>query len=128
MNFTLIFLLRRRVICFKSEISLVNGILVFYVLIVHRQPTYSLPSGQEYFSLLNVTVEIIVYQLIDVTPFKFLGDSVVEGANCVLKRGNVTIFKNMNIDTSALTQIQVSKTHDRKSTSIYCIIDLEIMV
>ena len=36
---------------FELEMILVNVILGFYILLVHRQPIYSLPSGQEYFSL-----------------------------------------------------------------------------
>ena len=33
------------------------------------------------------------YQFIDVTTFDFLGDSIVETANCVLKSGDVTVSK-----------------------------------
>ena len=47
MNF--IFLIAVVDYLFELEISLVNGILSFYVLVVHGKPTDSLPSGQEYF-------------------------------------------------------------------------------
>ena len=50
------------------------------------------------------------YHYIDVATFVFFGDSIVEAANYGLKRGDVTGSTNMNIDTSALTQIQISKT------------------
>ena len=43
------------------------------------------------------------YHFIDVATFDFVGDTVVEVANCGLKRSDVTVFTNMNIDTSALT-------------------------
>ena len=67
------------------------------------------------------------YHFIGVTTFDFFGDSIVEGANCVLRRGDVTIPTNMNID-AMLTQIQISKHRLKKSTSIYCVISLAIMV
>ena len=54
------------------------------------------------------------YKFIDVTTFDFVGDSIVEASNSGLKRGNVTISMNMNIDTSALTQVQIGKTKARK--------------
>ena len=45
------------------------------------------------------------YYFIDVTTFNFLGDTIVKGANHRLKRGDVIVSKNMNIDISAITQI-----------------------
>ena len=68
------------------------------------------------------------YELIDVTTFEFPGDSIVETENCELKRGDVTVFTNINIDISALTQFQISITQARKIISRYCVINLEIMV
>ena len=44
----------------------------------------------------------------------FFGDSIVEASNSGLKGGNVTISTNMNIDTSAFTQVQIGKTQTRK--------------
>ena len=43
------------------------------------------------------------YRFIDLIIFDFLGDSIIEGENCGLKRGDVTVSANINIDTSALT-------------------------
>ena len=70
------------------------------------------------------SIEIIMkyvchYYFIDVTTFYFLGDSIAKSANCGLKRGDVTVSTNMNIDTSTLTQIQISKTQAKKITSTY---------
>ena len=45
------------------------------------------------------------YKFIDVTIFDFICDSTVEALNNGLKRGDVTFSTNMNIDTSALTQV-----------------------
>ena len=45
------------------------------------------------------------YEFIDVTTFDFVGDSIIEAANCGLKRSDKKLSTNMNIDTSALTQI-----------------------
>ena len=64
------------------------------------------------------------YKFIDVTKFDFVGDSIVEASSSGLKRGDVTVSTNMNIDTSALTQVQLSKTQARKNTSTYCVIDI----
>ena len=50
------------------------------------------------------------FYFINVTTFDFLGDIIVEAANYGLKRGVVTVSTNMNIDTQALNQIQISKT------------------
>ena len=54
------------------------------------------------------------YQFIDVTNFDFVRDNSVEAANCGIKRGDVTVCTNMNIDTSSLTQIQIPKSKVRK--------------
>ena len=54
------------------------------------------------------------YKFIDVTTFYFFGDSIIEASNSGLKRGDVTVSTNMNIDTSALTQVQIGKTQARK--------------
>ena len=43
---------------FKLEVILVNGILCFYLLVVHGQPPDFLPSGQECFSLWFLTAEV----------------------------------------------------------------------
>ena len=53
-------------------------------------------------------------KLIDITTFDFAGDSIVEASNSGLKRGGVTVSTNMHIDTSALTQIQISKSQAKK--------------
>ena len=45
------------------------------------------------------------YHFISVTTFDFLGDITVEESNCGLKRGDVTVSTNMNIDISAMTQM-----------------------
>ena len=45
------------------------------------------------------------YHFIDVTTFNFLGDSIVEGANCGLEGGDVSVSKNMNIHTSSMAQM-----------------------
>ena len=50
------------------------------------------------------------YKFIDVTTFDFVGDSIFEASNNRLKRGDITVSTNMNIDTSALTQVQIIKT------------------
>ena len=54
------------------------------------------------------------YHFINVTTFCFLGDSIVKGGICGLKRGDTSVSKNMNIDKSVMTQIQISKTKARK--------------
>ena len=54
------------------------------------------------------------YHFIDVTSFGFIGDSIVEGSNCGLKRGDIAISTNMNIDISGMNQVQISKTQARK--------------
>ena len=68
------------------------------------------------------------YHFIDVTTFDFLGNSIVEVANCGLKRGDVAASTHMNIDTSSLTQIQISKHIGSKKIGMYRAINLEIMV
>ena len=45
------------------------------------------------------------YEFIDATIFDFLGDSIVEATSCGLKRVDVIVSTNMNMYTSALTQI-----------------------
>ena len=54
------------------------------------------------------------YHFTDVTTSDFADDSIVEATNCGLKRGDVTISTNMNIDTAVLTQINISKSQARK--------------
>ena len=68
------------------------------------------------------------YKFINVTTFNFVGDSIIEALNSGLKRSDVTISTNTNIDTSALTQIQIGRTQAGKSTGTYYVIDFEIMV
>ena len=50
------------------------------------------------------------YHFIDVTNFDFFGDNIVEATNCGLKRVDITVTTNMNIDTPLLTKIQMSKS------------------
>ena len=61
----------------------------------------SLESNMEY---------LCHYYVIDVNIFIFLSDSIVEAANYGLRRGDVIVSTNMNIDTSELTQIKVSRS------------------
>ena len=68
------------------------------------------------------------YNFIHVTSFYFLGDGIIEKVNFRLKRGDVTVSKNMSINTLVMTQIQMSKTQARKIKSTYCVIYLTIMV
>ena len=50
------------------------------------------------------------YKFIDVTTFGFVGDIIVKASNSGLKMGDVTVSTNINVDKSALTQIQIGKT------------------
>ena len=43
------------------------------------------------------------YLFIDVTTFNFVGDNIAEALNSELKKSDITITINMNIDTSAFT-------------------------
>ena len=45
------------------------------------------------------------YYFIDITKFDYVGDSIVEGSIYGLKRGDVSVSINTNIDTLALNQI-----------------------
>ena len=45
------------------------------------------------------------YNFIDVTTLYLVGDSIVEGSNSGLKRVNVTVSTDMNIDTLSLNQV-----------------------
>ena len=78
-------------------------------------------------SIENNTEYLYHYKSIDITAFDFIGNSIVEAANFGLKEVDVTVSTNINIDKSALTQIKLSKTHDLKNTSTYCVMNLEIM-
>ena len=49
------------------------------------------------------------YKFINITTFDFLDDSIIAALSYELKRGYVTDSIHMNIDTSELTQIQISK-------------------
>ena len=57
-------------------------------------------------------------KFIDVTIFDFFGDSLVEASNSGLKWGDVTVSSYMNIDISALTQVQIGKTQARENTQV----------
>ena len=55
------------------------------------------------------------YHFIDVTTLDSVGVSIIEGSNCGLKRGDNSVSTNMNIDTLALTQIQISEIQAQKT-------------
>ena len=68
------------------------------------------------------------YHFINITQFDFLSDSIVEVAKCGLKSDNVTVSTNMDIDTSSLTQIQISQIQARKNNKFLLNYYLAIMV
>ena len=43
------------------------------------------------------------YEFMYGTAFDFVGDIIIEAISCGLKRGDVTVSTNVNIDTSAMT-------------------------
>ena len=58
------------------------------------------------------------YHFIDVTAFSFLGNNIFKGANGRLTKGDVTVSKNMSINTSAMTQTQIFQTHILKESQL----------
>ena len=54
---------------------------------------------------------------IDVTTFGFLGDSIVEAVNSVIKTGDIKVASNMTIDISGGTQLKINGNQTHKKNT-----------